>query len=565
MEESLDIKDYIKEKLISSISKSGFDVKNILFEKPREEKFGDITTNVAMQIAKACPRVGGEQKKKPFEIAKTIIENLEVDSSLISKTEIAGAGFINFFIGENYYKEKLKPILELAQNYGRHEINKGKTANIEWVSANPTGPLHTGHGRHVALGKSIANLLEWSGYKVTREYYYNNAGRQMENLAKSVYSRYRQMFEPDFPFPEDGYVGDYVKEIALIMKDEHGDKLIDSDDSIFKKAGENWCFKSIRQTLHHLGIEHDVFYNESSLYESKKIDETVEEFKKKNLSYEKDGAVWIKTSELIKDNPSADGQDKVIVKSTGEPTYRLPDMAYHADKIKRGYDLIVDIFGADHGDTYKEVLAGVQGLGYDTSKIKVIIHQMVTFVQDGKPVKMSKRSDNVYTLDELLDDIGADVAQFFFVMRSANTHLDFDVALAKEQSEKNPVFYLQYAHARICSILRNAKEVFPDYANYESGDFDVSLIKEKDEVELLKSLNEFPEIVASAYFTLEPHKVINYLNEVAERYHRFYHNNRVINKDNEKLSLVRIKICEAAKIVLRNGFDIIGISAPEKM
>ncbi len=548
----MDIKEYIKEKLISSIAKSGFDAKNIFFEKPREEKFGDITTNVAMQIAK-------EQKKKPFEIAKTIIENLEVDSSLIAKTEIAGAGFINFFIGESYFIEKLKPILALVKNYGKLELNKGRTANIEWVSANPTGPLHTGHGRGISLGKAIANLLEWSGYKLTREYYYNNAGRQMENLAKSVYSRYRQLFEPDFLFPEEGYVGDYVKEIALILKDEHGDKLIDSDDSMFKKAGENWCFKSIRQTLHRLGIEHDVFYNESSLYESKKINETLEEFKKKNLSYEKDGAVWLKTSELIKDKK--DVQDKVIVKSTGEPTYRLPDMAYHVDKIIRGYDLIVDIFGADHGD-YKEVLAGVQGLGYDTSKIKIIIHQMVTFVQDGKPVKMSKRSDNVYTLDDLLDDVGVDVTQFFFVMRSANTHLDFDIALAKEQSEKNPVFYLQYAHARICSILRNAKEVFP---KYESGDFEVSLIKEKDEIELLKSLNEFPEIVASAYFTLEPHKVINYLNEVAERYHRFYHNNRVINKDDEKLSLLRIKICEAAKIVLRNGFDIIGISAPEKM
>lgn len=526
----------------------------VILERPKDLSHGDVSSNAAMMYSK-------REKKNPKDFAAAIIEKLAIPDEYISSANIAGPGFINFFISDNYYKTKLAEILQKAGNYGRNDTNKGKTADLEWVSANPTGPLHTGHGRQIALGKAIANLLEWTGYKVTREYYYNNAGRQMEILAKSVYARYRQLFEPDYPFPEDGYVGEYVSEIAAELFKEHDDKLVDSGNKIFKTAGENWCFKSIKHTLHRMGIEHEVFFNESSLYESGAIKETLAEFKAKGLSYEKDGAVWLKTSELIKDKK--DAVDKVIVKSTGEPTYRMPDMAYHADKIKRGFDLIIDIFGADHGDTYKEVLAGLQGLGCDTSKIKVIIHQMVTFVQDGKPVRMSKRSDNVYYMDELLDDLGADVTQFFYVMRSANTHLEFDISLAKEQSDKNPVFYLQYAHARICGIMRNANEVFPDYKS--TGAADYSLLKNPDELALMKILSIFPDVVAGAAAAYEPHKVITYLNEVAEAYHKFYHNNRVINGEEKDLSYARLKLCEASGIVLKNGFDIIGISAPERM
>ena len=550
----MDIKEYITSKLETALTKVGIHSPSVILERPKDLTHGDISSNAAMMYAK-------KEKKNPREFAQMIIDSLGMPDEYVSQVTIAGPGFINFFISDNYYRNKLKDVNRKAGNYGRLETNKGKTADLEWVSANPTGPLHTGHGRQIALGKAIANLLEWSGYKVTREYYYNNAGKQMETLAKSVYARYRQIFEPDYPFPEDGYAGDYVIEIANLLDKENGDKLIDSGDEIFKQAGENWCFKSIRQTLHRLGITHDIFFNESSLYESGKIKEALEEFKKRGLSYEKDGAVWLKTAELIKDKK--DVQDKVIVKSTGEPTYRMPDMAYHVDKIKRGYDLIIDIFGADHGDTYKEVLAGIEGLGYDVSKIKVIIHQMVTFVQDGHPVKMSKRADTVYSLDDLLDDVGVDVAQFFFVMRSANTHLDFDIALAKEQSDKNPVFYLQYAHARICGILRNANEVFPDYKNTKEVNY--NLLVSPEELSLMKILSVFPDVVTGASATYEPHKVITYLNEVAENYHKFYHNNRVINADEKELSYARLKICEASKIVLKNGFDIIGISAPERM
>lgn len=550
----MDIKQHITSKLKSALKAQGIDDAAVILERPKDLSHGDISTNAAMMYAK-------REKKNPKEFAQNIIDSLNLPDEYITSANIAGPGFINFFAADKYYLTKLGEILKKNTSYGRLDTNTGKTADLEWVSANPTGMLHTGHGRQIALGKAIANLLEWSGYKVTREYYYNNAGKQMDNLAKSVYARYRQIFEPEYPFPEDGYAGEYVNEIAAEIFKEYDDKLVDADDKIFRQAGENWCFKAIKHTLDRLGIHHDIFYNESSLYESGKIKETLEEFKKAGLSYEKDGAVWLKTSELLKDKK--DAQDKVIVKSTGEPTYRLPDMAYHIDKIKRGYDLILDIFGSDHGDTYKEVLAGVQALGYDSSKIKVIIHQMVTFVKDGKPVKMSKRSDNVYYMDDLLDDIGVDVTQFFYVMRSANTHLEFDIGLAKEQSDKNPVFYLQYAHARICGILRNANDVFPDYKS--TGDVNLSLLSSPEELSLMKILSVFPDVVAIAAATYEPHKIITYLNEVAENYHKFYHNNRVINAEEKDLSYARLKLCEASKTVLKNGFDIIGISAPERM
>jgi arginyl-tRNA synthetase len=554
------MKDYLNNRVSQALKKLGYENYPLTFERPKEDKFGDLSSNIAMIIGKAI-------KSNPREIANQIINNLGLPDKYISKAEIAGGGFINFFIADKFYKEKLVNILKRGANYGRIESGGRKSANIEWVSANPTGPLHAGHGRHIALGKAIASLLEWSGYNVTREYYYNDAGRQMETLAKSVYARYRQLFEPEFKMPDEAYLGEYVLEIARQIKDEYGNKLVKSENdlSVFKTAGENWCFKSIRQTLNRLGIVHDRFFSEVSLYEDGKIKKILQDFKNNDLSYEKASAVWLRLNNLKDSNGrKMFDEDKVIVKSTGEPTYRLPDMAYHIDKIDRGYDLIVDIFGSDHSDTYKEVLAGVSALGYDISKIKVIIHQMVTFVQEGKPVKMSKRSDNVYYLDDLLDDVGVDVAQFFFVMRGANTHLDFDINLAREQSEKNPVFYLQYAHARICSILRYVDTVFPEYSEFK-GDFNFEKLDGPDEISLCGVLSYFPDTVQNAALTFEPHKIITYLNEVAENYHKFYHNNRVVNAGDKEVSYRRLKLCEAAKIVLKNGLDIIGISAPERM
>lgn len=548
------IKTYFQSILNNALKKLDISERDIQFDTPKDEKHGDITTNIALPLAK-------ELSQKPRDIAQNIIDKLEYNKDIISKIELAGPGFINFFISDKYYVSELLNVLTQNDNYGKSDAFIGKKANLEWVSANPTGPLHLGHGRQVCLGKSIATLLEWTGYDVTREYYYNDAGNQMENLGKSVYARYMQLIDASFPFPEDGYVGDYIKQIAQLIYDEHKDKLKNSTDlTFFKKAGENYDFKLIRATLNKLGIHHDIFFNESSLYTDGKINKVIDEFVKRGLAYEKEGALWLKM-----DEKAGFDKDKVIRKSTGEPTYRLPDMAYHVNKLERGYDLIIDIFGSDHGDTYKEVLFGVKQLGYDTDRIKVIIHQMVTFKEGTESVKMSKRSDKSYPLDGLIEEVGADAVQFFFVMRGANTHLDFDIELAKEHSDKNPVYYLQYAHARICGILRNADENFPGLDFRSEKDFNTDLIGTEEELNLLKILAKFPEEVTSSAASYEPHKIITYLNVVAERFHKFYHNNRVLDADNRELSIARLKICLATKQILKNGFSIIGISAPERM
>lgn len=549
------MKDQLHRQLTSILSELNYPSVEITFDKPKVEAHGDLTTNVAMVLAKS---VG----KNPRQVAQSIVEKLKVDNSALSSVEIAGPGFINFKFANNYVVESAKSVLQSGELFGKSNAGKNKKTNIEWVSANPTGPLHSGHGRQVILGKTIANLLEWTGHDVTREYYFNNAGNQMRTLAESIYARYRQELGDDYPLPEEGYKGDYIIDIAKQIVKEKGDSLCDTDAerSFFKQYGETWCFNKIKETLTKLNVHHDVFYNEDTLYSSGKIKEVIEEFKKKDLAYESDNAVWFRTTKFGAD------KDRVIVKSTGEPTYRLPDIAYHREKFRRGFELIVDIFGADHIATIPDVLNGVQALGYDTKDVKVIIHQMVSFVNGEEVVKMSKRSANVYTLDDLIDEVGVDAVSYFFVMRSVGTHLEFDIALAKEQSEKNPVYYLQYAHARIASILRFAEQEGFNSADYQKilQATDFSLVKEKEEIDLLKKLLEFPDIVQSCALTFEPHRLTTYLREVAETFHRFYHEHRVIN-DDKKLMQARLTVCLMAKIVIANGCKILGVSCPEKM
>ncbi len=544
------MKDLIKEIVSKCISGLGYALPDFSIDYPRKKSFGDFSANAAMVLAK-------ELKRNPREIANELLPLLQKEN-VFSRVEIAGAGFINFFVSEKFYGELVHKVIKERVNFGKLLINKGKTANLEWVSANPTGPLHAGHGRQVCLGKAIANLLEWSGYEVTREYYYNDAGNQMNNLAKSVYARYMQLFEPEFPFPEDGYAGDYIKEIAKEISKEKADTLKNVNDiNYFKSKAEDVNFKRIKDTLSKFNIRHDIFFSETDLYKNGDIENLLKIFKEKGASREEEGATW-----LIMDKDRFP-KDKVIVKATGEPTYRLPDMAYHINKIKRGFNLIVDIFGSDHGDTYKEVLYGVSVAGYNPENIKVIIHQMVTFKMGDESVKMSKRSDKVYYLDDLIDDVGIDATQLFFVMRSANTHLDFDIELAKDKSDKNPVYYLQYAHARICGIFRNAEENIKDFNNdYLKKEYNHS---EPEALELIKSLAKFPEEIRSAYESLEPHKLIYYLNGVAELFHKFYHNNRIVNPDDIETTYSRLQICFITKQVLHNGFSVIGINAPERM
>lgn len=542
----------ISEIFNKSLFKIGVEEEQSLeFETPKNESHGDLSLNIAMKLSK-------QFKKAPKLIAQEIIDNLEFDSLIIENVEIAGPGFINIKFTPFYYQQNLLQLIKLGENIGKSDIGKSKKVNVEYVSANPTGLLHLGHGRNACIGDSVANLYEWTGYDVTREYYFNNAGNQMNNLAKSIYARYHQKYiNPNFEFPEDGYHGEYVIEIAEILYNEFSDSLTEPTAEILKKCakfGEQWCFNKISQTLEKLNIKQDVFYNEDSLYSDGKIDEVINELKSKGLAYEKDNALWFKLTELGLDD------DRVIVKSSGEPTYRLPDIAYHREKFKRGYDLIIDVFGADHIATVPDVMAGLKALGYDTDQVKVLIHQFVTLTENGQQIKMSKRSGKSYTLDDLIDEVGAEVVRFFFLMRGISTHLEFDLNLAREQSDKNPVFYLQYAHARINSILNKLTEeqiIISDVP-------ELTVLNHKAEIDLIKQLMKLETSIINAARKFEPQVLVEYLKELAAKFHVFYHECRIIGVD-EELMQARAALATVTKSAMKNGLQILGISAPDKM
>lgn len=520
---------------------------DLIFTVPNQKEHGDYSINAAMILSKKL-------KRNPREIASEIIENLEYDKNILEKIEIAGPGFINFRFTQNYIPQIINEIINAGESFGRSKKYEGKIAQVEFVSANPTGPLTVGHGRNAVTGDTVSNLLEWIGYKVEREYYFNNAGRQMRVLGDSVRLRYLELLGEKIDFPEEYYQGEYIKDIASRLKSEYGESLKNEDaEGIFKSTAEQEIFKDINKTLERLNIHFKNYYNENSLYEQGKIKSLLDEFKKQNLSYEKDGAIWMKFSEL------GNEQDKVIVKSTGEPTYRLPDIAYHISKFERGYDLMVDLFGSDHNATYPDVMAGLKALGYDSQKVKVLIHQFVTIMQKGEIVKMSTRKANYITLDELMDEVGSDVVRYFFNMRSITSHLNFDLDIAKKQSDENPVFYLQYAHARISSILRMTKD---EGLNLSLKNLE--MLNTPEEQNLLKKLYEFPDEVLFCAENFEPHKICTYLEELAALFHKFYTVCRIIGSE-QKLAESRIALIVAVKTVLKNGLSILGVNAPEKM
>ena len=520
---------------------------NINFNVPNISVHGDLSTNAAMLLTK-------QLKRNPREIADEIISNLEYDKNKISKLEIAGPGFINFHFTSSFVAEIVKEIIQSGSDFGKSEKYKGKKAMVEFVSANPTGPLTVGHGRNAVYGDTVANMLEWIGYKVDREYYFNNAGRQMRVLGASVKLRFIELIGKKIQFPEDYYQGEYIKEIAVKLKEQYGDKLVSElPEGIFKEEAEKEIFKDIEKTLSRLQIKFDNYFNENSLYTSGKIDELLKIFKEKKLSYEKDKAVWLKLTEL------GNEQDKVIVKATGEPTYRLPDIAYHKTKFERGYDLMIDIFGSDHNATYPDVLAGIKALGFDSDKVKVLIHQFVTIMEKGEVVKMSTRKANFITLDELIDEVGSDVVRYFFNMRSISSHLNFDLELAKTQSDENPVFYLQYAHARISSILKMVKG-----EHLESSIDNLNLLITEEEQNLLKKLHLFEDEILYDAENFESHRITAYLEELAALFHRFYTQCRIIGSE-KKLAEARIALCIATQHILKNGLGILGVDAPDRM
>lgn len=546
------MEQYLQKILTEALQKMGVsqdDIPSIKIETPKDPSHGDAATNLAMMLAKTL-------KKNPRIIAEKIVGNLEKDSSKIDAVSVAGPGFINFSYAENYLYNELRNILTSGSEYGKSLFYKGERVLVEFVSANPTGPLTVGHGRNAVLGDTVARLLQWTGANVQREYYFNNAGRQMRILGLSVQTRYKEELGVETVFPEGGYEGEYIRTIAKNLVKEHGSELLEeSDEKAFKEIAEAAIFKDIRGTLERMNIKMDTFFNEHTLYESGAIDKTIETIRSKGLAYDKDGAVWLKTTEFGKN------QDTVLVKSTGEPTYRLPDIAYHANKLDRGFTLCIDVFGADHIDTYPDVMNGIEILGYEQDKVEVLVYQFVTLIKDGKPFKMSTRKANFVTLDELMDEVGEDVTRFFFLMRSPNTHLEFDISQAKEAGEKNPVFYLQYAHARIQSILRKVDEIIDET---DSGDLDLSLLSHDSEIVLIKKLLGFPDAIQSAAIHREPHKLITYLNELASDFTSFYHDCRIIGEP-ESLMKARSSLALGTATVLKNGLTILGIQAPNQM
>lgn len=530
--------------LNSALAKLGYSKNDIKIAKCKNPEFGDFSSSIPLILAKI-------HKRSPIDIAHQIRDEMILSNNIIEKITATDPGFINFKISKKYYYSVLEEILN-KNDFGKSSSGKNKSANVEFVSANPTGPLTIGHGRNAILGDVVSNILEWNGFAVTREYYFNDAGRQMRILSKSVKARYFEILDKPFNFPEDGYEGEYIKDIAKEIIDDFGKELL-SDDAIFKSFPEKKMFEHIKNTLRILEINFDEYSNEKAFYDNGEIEKLLNELKTKNLIYEQDGATWFKTSSLGKE------KDRVFIKSSGEPTYRLPDTAYHRNKVERNFDLIVDVFGADHMDTYPDVILALDALGVQTNHIKVLLYQFVTLLRGGEKIKMSTRKATFISLNDLINEVGVDVVRYFFVMRGINTHLNFDLDLAADQSDKNPVYYLQYAHARICNIIKRVEKQSKNLSAYNP-----LLLDHESEIDLLKQLELFPNIVLSAKDLLEPQVIANYLQETAAKFHKYYANCRIIT-ENEDLTLSRIALASATKIVLSNGLKILGIKAPEKM
>ena len=542
------LKEYFRNQLTQVLKDLDLPLQEIKIDPSQSPEFGDLSTNIALVLGK-------EAKRLPVILASEIKDRLVISSDFCEKISVSKPGFINFTISSDYLRNQIPEIIEAGDLYGSSDAGKGKRALVEFVSANPTGPLTVGHGRQAVLGDMVSNILEWHGYDVTREYYFNDAGRQMRLLGESVRARYLELLGEKTELPEGGYEGEYIRDIAKSIYKEYNNGLKDDPGSpVFKETAVRLIFDDISSTLEKINIKFDEFVNEKTYYENGSIDQIIETLRNKNLAYNKDGAVWFKTTEFGK------SQDTVLIKGTGEPTYRLPDIAYHRDKVERDFDLIIDIFGADHKDTYPDVLSAVQALGYSTDHIQVLLHQFVTLKELGQKIRMSTRKATFVTLEELIDRVGSDVVRYFFIMRSMQSHLNFDLELATKESDENPVYYLQYAHARICNIIKFGE----DTGVFLDKDIDLFLIGKPSEINLLKELIRFPDVSVKVLRTLEPQGIANYLQGVATFFHRFYTECRVVT-DDIPLSKARLALITATKVVIGNGLKILGITRPERM
>jgi arginyl-tRNA synthetase len=546
-------------------------------EAPKREEHGDFACNAAMLLAKRLRRA-------PREIAGQLVEGLVAQQDFIERAEIAGPGFVNIWLKGASWHETLRGVLEAGAAYGNSQRGEGKRVQVEFVSANPTGPLTLGHGRQAILGDGIARLLAATGYEVTREYYFNNGGRQMRVLGQSVKARYLEQLGRAAPppaaaledpenawvdeveglpvvFPRDGYQGDYIGDIAATLVTAHGAGLVDDDpEAIFRETAEITIFAEIRQTLADLGISFDVYSNEKDLYEQGKLEEALSDLRDKGLVYDADGATWLRATELGLD------RDRVVVKSSGEPTYLLPDIAYHREKFRRGFDAVVDVQGADHKEQFPFVVEAVKALGCPGERVELVMHQFVTLTENGEQVKQSTRKARYVTVDELLADVGGDVFRFFMIQRRAESHLDFDLGLAKETDwKKNPAYYVQYAHARTHGIERKAAEAGVTMPDAQSVDADALVLPE--EIAILRKLGEFPEVVQQAASTREPHHLCYYARDLAGLWNPYIQDgkrHRVLS-DDPVLTNARLGLALGVRIVLARTLALLGISQPERM
>ena len=544
------MKNKIVELIQNSLAKLEIDGVDIHVETPKNTENGDFSSNVAMQLTRVL-------RKNPRVIAEEIISNVEKDEA-VEKIEIAGPGFINFFVKKSSLGSVVGKILEDDFNYGENNIGQGKKVLLEYVSANPTGTLHVGHARNAAYSDSLARIMKKSGYDLSREYYINDAGNQINNLVISAIVRYKQALGMDAELPEDAYHGEDIKILGQKLKDEFGESLLERDDlnEFIREYAVAYEMENIKKDLGDFGLEYDVFFSEKSLYENGLVDNALKSLREQGFVYEKDGALWLETTAL----GTGDDKDRVLIKADGSLTYLTSDIAYHKNKLDRGFDLLLDVLGADHHGYVARLKASVVAMGYKADQLEALIMQMVQLLNNGEVVKMSKRTGKAITLRDLIDEVGADAARYFLVMRSADSHLDFDFAVAKEQSSDNPLYYVQYAHARICSILRQATE----QAEYDVKNCDYELLTDEYSVDLLKNLAYYPEIVAQAAKNYEPHRICNYLQSLASSFHKFYNNNKVITENKEQTQSY-LALITAVKITLRNALDLIGVSAPEKM
>lgn len=526
---------------------------SFVLETPKEKAHGDFAANLAMLLTK-------QAKQPPRQIAQILVDNLELDGTWVSRVEIAGPGFINFYLDQAWVYRVLPVVLGLDNRYGHSDAGRGEKVQVEFVSANPTGLLHMGNARGAALGDTLANLLAASGHEVTREFYINDAGNQIENFGKSLEARYLQLMGQDVPFPEEGYHGQDIIETMKNLIERDGDKYLSMDSprrrEEFIQYGLNEKLTAIREVLAKFGVEYDVWFSEKSLHDSGAVLAVLEDLRAKGYIYEQEGALWFRTSSF------GDDKDEVVVRSNGTPTYFAADIAYHKNKFDRGFSRVINIWGADHHGHVARMKGAVKAVGYDPDSLDVILMQLVRLFKGGEIVRMSKRSGEFVTLDDLIDDVGKDAARYFFVMRSADSHLDFDLDLAKSQSADNPVYYVQYAHARICSILRQAGENGLKMPAPEGVDY--SVLSKEEELELIRKIADLPGEIAQAAVSMEPHRIARYAHELAGYFHSFYNACRVMVED-EQLRAARLILVDASRITLRNTLHLLGLSAPERM